>query len=149
MRALFEKCPAWLLCAIAAVSAPQVQAHLETAFAQGVRRQDESEQRDQKASPDKPGPYHGRKADWAPASVATGISDEVSELFEACPAWMPDVTGADRLPHAFADVLQSLRRSLLVVLPGSDYPRPSATAADSKRDKRSGAGHGSGSREKG
>jgi hypothetical protein len=150
VRALFERCPAWLLCAIAAVVAPQVQAHLERQFAQGVRRQDQADERGQKASPDAPGPYHGRKADWAPSSATRGVSDEVSELFEACPAWMPDVTGADRLPHAYADVLRSMRRSLLDALPGSDAdPRPSATAADSKRFKRPGAGHGSESREGG
>lgn len=140
MRALFEECPAWLLCAIAAVAGPQVQAHLQRVFAQGMIRQDELEQRGQKTMPDAPGPYQGRKADWAPASVTRGISDEVSELFESCPAWMPDITGADRLPHAFADLLRSLRRSLLDVLGGSDAdPGPSATAADSKRDKRPGS----------
>jgi hypothetical protein len=150
VRTLFEKCPAWLVCAIAAVVAPQVQAHLETTFAQGVRRQEADQRGQQKASPDSPGPYHGRKADWAPSSVNRGISDEVSEVFEACPAWMPDVTEADRLPHAYADVLRSVRRSLLDALPGAAAnPRPPATAADSKRVNRPGAGHGSGSRESG
>ena len=48
VKALFEACPASLLCAIAAVAAPQVQEHLQTAFAQGVRRQGEAEKRDQK-----------------------------------------------------------------------------------------------------
>jgi hypothetical protein len=140
VRTLFEECPAWLLCAIAAVVTPQVQAHLESTFAQGVRRQEESEQRDKKVSPDMPGPYPGRKADWAPDSVKQGISDELSELFEACPVWMPDVTGADRLPHAYADVLRSLRHSLLDSLAESNAdPRQSPTSTDSKRVKRPGA----------
>ena len=65
-KALFEACPASLLFAIAAVAAPQVQEHLEAAFAQGVRRQGESEERDKKFAPEVPGPYPGRKADWAP-----------------------------------------------------------------------------------
>src|SRR5262249_62344641 len=43
VRALFETCPAWLVLAVAAVAAPQVQEHLQKAFAQGVRRQGESE----------------------------------------------------------------------------------------------------------
>jgi hypothetical protein len=140
VQALFEKCPASLLCAIAAVAAPQVQEHLQTAFAQGVRRQDQSEQRDRKHAPEAPGPYPGRKVDWAPSSVRRGISDEVSELFEACPPWMPDVTGADRLPHAYADVLRCLRPSLLDRLGGSDAdPRQPAPITVSKRVKRPGA----------
>ena len=49
VQALFEACPASLLCAIAAVAAPQVQEHLQTAFAQGVRRQGECEKRDRKS----------------------------------------------------------------------------------------------------
>ena len=120
MKALFEACPAWLLCAIAAASAPLAQEHLQAAFTQGVRRQEESERRDQKAFPDRPGPYPGRKADWAPDWMRLGLPDEVSLLFEACPAWMPDVTGADRMPHAYADMLASLRQSLLDALPGQD-----------------------------
>src|SRR5439155_1558171 len=83
------------LCAIAAVAAPRVQEYLQAAFAQGVRRQGESEQRDRKHAPEAPGPYPGRKADWAPSVVKRGLSQGVEELFEACPAWMPDVTGAD------------------------------------------------------
>src|SRR5206468_6964827 len=100
VHALFEACPASLLCAVAAAAAPRVREHLQAAFAQGVRRQGECERRDQRFAPEAPGPYPGRKADWAPSSVRRGISDDVSELFEACPAWMPDVTGADRMPHA-------------------------------------------------
>src|SRR4051794_23254467 len=52
VQGLFEACPASLLCAIAAVAAPQVQEHLQQAFAQGVRRQGESEKRDQKYAPE-------------------------------------------------------------------------------------------------
>ena len=137
MKALFEACPAWLLCAIAAVAAPQVQEYLQAAFAQGVRRQGESEQRDQKFAPEAPGPYPGRKADWAPSSVKQGISDGVAELFEACPAWMPDITGADRMPHAYADALRSMRRSLLDGLGGPDAgPRQPTPITVSKRVKR-------------
>jgi hypothetical protein len=33
---------------------------------------------------------------------------------------MPDVTGADRMPHAYADMLASLRQGLLDSLPGQD-----------------------------
>ena len=137
VRALFERCPAGLLCAIAAVVAPQVQAHLETTFAQGVRRQGESEQRDRKFAPEEPGPYPGRKADWAPSSVKHGgISDEVTELFEACPPWMPDLTGEDRLPHAFADALRCMRRSLLDEMAGADAnPRQTPPITVSKRVK--------------
>ena len=136
MKALFERCPAELLCAIAAVVAPQVQAHLEAAFAQGVRRQEESDQKGQKAAPDSAGPYHGRKADWAPPALLSGLPDEVSELFEGCPPWMPPVTAADRPAHAYADLLRSMRRSLLDALPGMDAnPRQPATSADSKRVK--------------
>jgi hypothetical protein len=113
MKALFEACPAWLLCAVAAVAAPLAQEHLRAAFVQGVRRQEETERREQERAPDEPGPYHGRMADWAPDWMRLGLPDSVSDLFEACPAWMPDLTGDDRTPHAFADVLRDLRRSLL------------------------------------
>jgi hypothetical protein len=137
VKALFEACPASLLCAIAAVAAPQAQEHLQAAFAQGVRRQGECERRDQKFAPEEPGPYPGRKADWAPSVVKRGISEAVEELFEACPAWMPDVTGADRLPHAYADALRSMRQSLLDELGGADVgPRPSVPITVSKRAKR-------------
>jgi hypothetical protein len=138
VHALFEACPAGLLCAVAAVVAPQVQSHLEAAFAQGVRRQGESEQRDQKHAPDEPGPYPGRKADWAPAWVkGRGLPVGVEEMFEACPPWMPDLTGEDRTPHAFADALRSMRTSLLDALPGADAdPRQSPPITVSKRAKR-------------
>jgi hypothetical protein len=140
MHALFEACPAWLLCAIAAVAAPQVQEHLQKAFAQGVRRQGECEQRDRKHAPEAPGPYPGRKADWAPSSVRRGIPQGVEELFEACPAWMPDLTGADRLPHAYADALRCMRQSLLDELAGAGAgPRQPAPITVSKRVKRHGA----------
>jgi hypothetical protein len=137
MKALFETCPAWLLCAIAAAAAPLAQEHLQTAFAQGVRRQDEMEKREQERAPDEPGPYHGRMADWAPDWMRLGLPDGVSELFEACPAWMPDVTGEDRTPHAFADVLRDLRRSLLDSLSGQDAgPRQPPPITVTKRAKR-------------
>jgi hypothetical protein len=137
VHALFEACPASLLCAIAAVAAPQVQDHLQKAFAQGVRRQGECERRDQKHAPEAPGPYPGRKADWAPSSVKRGISQAVEELFEACPAWMPDLTGADRLPHAYADALRDMRRSLLDELGGADVTsRQSVPITVTKRAKR-------------
>jgi hypothetical protein len=130
VHALFEACPAGLLCAIAAIVAPQVQAHLQAAFAQGVRRQGESEQRDRKFAPDEPGPYPGRKADWAPAWVkGRGLPLGVEELFEACPPWMPDLTGEDRTPHAFADALGCMRRSLLDSLGGRGR-RSASIAAD-------------------
>jgi hypothetical protein len=139
VKALFEQCPASLLCAIAAVAAPQVREHLEAAFAQGVRRQGECEKRDRKHAPEAPGPYPGRKADWAPSVVRRGLSKEVEELFEACPAWMPDVTGADRLPHAYADALRSMRQSLLDELGAADAgPRRSVPTSVSKRVNRPG-----------
>jgi hypothetical protein len=141
MKALFERCPAWLLCAIASVAAPQVHEHLQTAFAQGVRRQGEVDVKGGRAAPEIPGPYHGRmKADWAPSWLRLGISDEVMNLFMECPAWMPDYFNTDREPFAYADVLRSVRHSLLDALPKSDAtPRHSATSADTKRDKRTGA----------
>jgi hypothetical protein len=130
VKALFEACPAGLLCAIAAVAAPQVQAHLQAAFAQGGRRQGESEQREQKRAPEEPGPYHGRMSDWAPDWMkGRGLPLGVEEMFEACPPWMPDLTGADRLPHAFADALGCMRRSLLDALGGRGR-RSASIAAD-------------------
>jgi hypothetical protein len=66
-----------------------------------------------------------------------GLPDSVSLLFEACPAWMPDVTGADRMPHAFADVLASLRQSLLDALAcpdaGQRQPPPITVTKRAKR----------------
>jgi hypothetical protein len=141
VKALFEACPAGLLCAIAAVVAPQVEAHLEKAFAQGVRRQGESEQREQKYAPEAPGPYPARKADWAPEWMkGRGLPVGVEEMFEACPPWMPDLTGEDRTPHAFADALRRMRRNLLDALPGADAnPSQSPPITDSKRVKRAAA----------
>ena len=137
VQALFEACPASLLCAVAAVAAPQVHEHLQTAFAQGVRRQGECEQRDRKYAPEDPGPYPGRKADWAPSVVKRGLSKEVERLFEECPAWMPDVTGADRLPHAYADALRGMRQSLLDELAGAGAgPRQPVPITVTKRAKR-------------
>jgi hypothetical protein len=138
MKALFEACPAWLLCAIASAAAPQAQEHLQTAFAQGVRRQGECEKRDQKYAPEEPGPYPGRKADWAPSWMKKrGLPDGVAELFRACPAWMPDVTGADRTPHAYADALRDMRQSLLDELGVSDAgQRQSVPSTVTKRAKR-------------
>jgi hypothetical protein len=137
VQAVFEACPASLLCAVAAVAAPQVQEHLQTAFAQGVRRQGECEKRDQKYAPEDPGPYPGRKADWAPSSVKRGLSKGVEELFEECPVWMPDLTGADRTPHAYADALRSMRRDLLEELAGAGAgPRQPVPITVSKRAKR-------------
>jgi hypothetical protein len=140
VQAVFEACPASLLCAVAAVAAPQVQEHLQTAFAQGVRRQGECEKRDQKYAPEDPGPYPGRKADWAPSSVKRGLSKAVEELFEECPVWMPDLTGADRTPHAYADALRSMRRDLLQELAGAGaVPRQPLPITVTKRAKRPGA----------
>jgi hypothetical protein len=138
VKALFEACPAGLLCAIAAVVAPQVQEHLQTAFAQGVRRQGESEQREQKYAPEAPGPYPARKADWAPDWMkGRGLPVGVEEMFEACPPWMPDLTGEDRTPHAFADALRHMRRDLLDSLGGADAGQRQPTPiTDSKRVKR-------------
>ena len=134
VQAVFEACPASLLCAIAAVAAPQVQEHLQQAFAQGVRRQGECEKRDRKYAPEAPGPYPGRKADWAPSSVKRGISKEVERLFEECPVWMPDMTGADRTPHAYADALRGMRQSLLDSLGGSGaVPRQPVPSTVTKR----------------
>ena len=138
MKALFERCPAWLLCAIAAVAAPQVQAHLETAFAQGVRRQGETEQRERERSPQEPGPYHGRLCDWAPDWLSLGIPHQALDVFCACPAWMPDMTGNDRMPEAYAELLRSVRSDLLDRLGAGDDPRQWLTSPDSKRDKRPG-----------
>src|SRR4051794_25337929 len=89
MKALFEACPAWLLCAVAAVAAPLAQGHLQAALAQGLRRQGETEERERDRAPEEPGPYHGRMADWAPDWLRHGIPQAAEELFEACPAWMP------------------------------------------------------------
>jgi hypothetical protein len=140
MKALFEACPAWLLCAVAAVAAPLAQEHLQTAFAQGLRRQGEWERSEQERAPDQPGPYHGRMSDWAPDWMRHGLPDEVSLLFEACPAWMPDVTGADRMPHAYADMLASLRKSLLDAPGGPDAgPRQPPPITVTKRVKPTGA----------
>jgi hypothetical protein len=137
MKAVFEACPARLLCAIAAVAAPLAQEHLQTAFVEGVRRQGETERREQERAPDEPGPYHGRMADWAPDWMRHGLPDSVNLLFEACPAWMPDLTGADRTPHAFADVLGDLRRSLLDSLgrpdAGPSQPPPITVTKRAKR----------------
>ena len=138
MKALFEACPAWLLCAVAAVAAPLAQEHLQTAFAQGVRRQGEAEQRDKKYAPEAPGPYPGRKADWAPGWMkGRGLPLGVEEMFEACPPWMPDLTGEDRTPHAYADVLRCMRQSLLDELGGQDAgQRQPPPITVSKRVKR-------------
>jgi hypothetical protein len=51
-----------------------------------VRRQGECERREQERAPDEPGPYHGRTSDWAPDWMKLGLPDNVSDLFEACPA---------------------------------------------------------------
>ena len=72
-----------------------------------------------------------------PAWLRRGLPDGVVELFEACPAWMPDVTGADRMPHAYADALRDMRRSLLDELGGADAGRrPSVPITVTKRTKR-------------
>jgi hypothetical protein len=138
VKALFEACPAWLLCAVAAVAAPLAQEHLRTAFAQGVRRQGEWEQREQKRAPEEPGPYHGRMSDWAPEWMkGRGLPLGVEEMFEACPPWMPDLTGEDRTPHAFADALRCMRRDLLDSLGGADADaRQTPPITVSKRVKR-------------
>jgi hypothetical protein len=53
---------------------------------------------------------------------------------------MPDLTGADRLPHAFADLLRDLRRSLLDSLGGPDAgPRQPPPITVTKPVKRPGA----------
>ena len=137
MKALFERCPAWLLCAIASVIAPRVEEHLHEAFARGVRRQGEVDEKGSKEAPGQAGPYHGwMKADWAPSSVGLGISEEVMNLFMECPAWMPDYLGTDREPFAYADVLRGVRRDLLDRLGADASPRHSATSDHGKRDKR-------------
>ena len=139
MKALFERCPAWLLCAVASVAAPQVHEHLRTAFAQGVRRQGETEQKGRQFAPEAPGPYPGYKAHWAPEWLKLGLPREALDLFCACPAWMPDYFGTDHVPEAYAELLRSVRRDLLDRLskPGDD-PRQWLTSADSKRDKQPG-----------
>jgi hypothetical protein len=64
-------------------------------------------------------------------------AEDMKALFEACPAWMPDLTGSDRTPHAFADVLRCTRQSLLDALAGADAgPRQSVPITESKRVKR-------------
>src|SRR5262249_6518781 len=73
-------------------------------------------------------------------AMRLGLPDEVSDLFEACPAWMPDLTGGDRLPHAYADALRSMRRSPLDELAGADArPRQPPPITVTKRVNRPGA----------
>jgi hypothetical protein len=53
---------------------------------------------------------------------------------------MPDVTGADRMPHAYADMLHSLRQGLLDSLVGQDAgQRQPPPITVTKRAKRPGA----------
>jgi hypothetical protein len=114
MKALFESVPASLVCAIASVVAPVIQAHLEKQFADGVRRQGELEQEGRQSSPEAPGPYPGWKADWAPKWLKEGrMPEAMEELFYSCPAWAPDFHGTDRAQHAYGDMLQALRKDLL------------------------------------
>jgi hypothetical protein len=66
-----------------------------------------------------------------------GLPLGVEEMFEACPPWMPDLTGQDRTPHAFADALGCMRRDLLDALAGADAnPRQTPPITVSKRAKR-------------
>ena len=102
VQALFEACPASLLCAIAAVAAPQVQEHLQTAVRAGrapagrVRRRGTRSMRAGVARTRTP----AARPTGRPRSVKRGHAPtEVAELFEACPAWMPDVhRGRPRCP---------------------------------------------------
>jgi len=138
MKAVFERMPASMMCELAAAVSPQVRQHMEEAFAGGVRRQGETEERGKALVPDKAGPYMATKADWAPEWLREkrGIPDELALTLEACPAYTPDYIGIDKVGHVYADMLRDMREGLLEGLGVKDGSRCRlVTAADDKRGK--------------
>ncbi len=119
MKALFERMPASQMCELARAVSPRVKQHMAEAFTGGVARQSENEEVGATLVPGKAGPYMADKADWAPDWLreGRGMPEELAEVLERCPAWMPDTHGHDRVGHAYADMLRSLRSGLLGALP--------------------------------
>ena len=138
MRALFERCPAWLVNVVGGAVSAGVQKHMAGAMGEGLKRQVEMEKGSGAAS-GAAGSLPGFKADWVPDWLKEGkLPEGLSKVFEACPAWAPDYLGG-KGPGAYGDMVRGVRSDLLGRLGVRDGAGRLALPAVSKRGKR-GAG---------
>ena len=107
MRALFERCPAWLVNVIGGAVSAGVQKHMAGAMGEGLKRQVEMEKGS--GASGAAGSLPGFKADWVPDWLKEGkLPEGLSKVFEACPAWAPDYLGGQG-PGAYGEMVRGVR----------------------------------------